>query len=115
MGPSYGWAGLLVATWFTFLPSFFFILVGAPHIERVRGRLGWTAPLAAVSAAVVGVILNLAVYLAPPVLFPNAHPAWFALALFAGCTALLLGRRWAVHWVVLAAGAVGLTRALLAG
>src|SRR5262245_16790682 len=67
MGPEYALAGLLVATWFTFLPSFVFILVGVPHVERVRGRLAWTAPLSAVSAAVVGVIANLAVYLAPPV------------------------------------------------
>jgi chromate transporter len=114
IGPSWGWAGLLVATWFTFLPSFFFILVGAPHIERIRGRVAWTAPLAAVSAAVVGVIVNLAVYLAPPVLFPGREPAWFALGLFAACAALLFWRRWAVHWVVLAAGAVGLARSLLA-
>jgi chromate transporter len=112
VGPSSGWAGLLVATWFTFLPSFFFILVGAPHIERIRGRLGWTAPLAAVSAAVVGVIANLAVYLAPPVLFPGGRAEWFALGLFAACLALLFWKRWAVYWVVLAAGAVGLGRAL---
>ena len=115
VGPSHGWAGLLVATWFTFLPSFFFILVGAPHIERIRGRLGWTAPLAAVSAAVVGVILSLAVYLAPPVLFPGRTPSWFALGLFAACALALFWRRWTVHWVVLAAGAVGLARGLLFG
>lgn len=113
VGPAVGWAGLLVATWFTFLPSFFFILAGAPHVERLRGRLAWTAPLAAVSAAVVGVIVNLAVYLAPPVLLPGGRPEGFALALFGGCVALLAWRRVAVHWVVLAAGAVGLARALL--
>jgi chromate transporter len=113
VSPSVGWAGLLVATWFTFLPSFFFILVGAPHVERIRGRLGWTAPLAAVSAAVVGVILNLAVYLAPPVLFPNGSPDAFSLALFAAGATLLVWKRVAVHWVVLAAGLVGLARAAL--
>src|SRR5439155_23076837 len=97
IGPDFGWAGLLVATWFTFLPSFFFILVGAPHVERVRGRLAWTAPLAAVSAAVVGVIANLAVYLAPAVLWPSGQVSWFALGLFAACALALFGRRFAVH------------------
>jgi chromate transporter len=52
----------LVVTWFTFLPSFVFILAGGPLIESTHGRLGFTAPLTAVTAAVVGVIASLAVF-----------------------------------------------------
>ena len=51
-----------VATWFTFLPSFIFILAGGPWVESTRGNLKLTAPLAAVTAAVVGVIANLALF-----------------------------------------------------
>jgi chromate transporter len=113
LGPGYGWMGCLVATWFTFLPSFAFIFAGAPHIEAVRGRVGWTAPLAAVSAAIVGVIVHLAAYLARPVFLPEGRFDVFAAALFLVCGLLLFVRKWAVHWVVLAAGATGLARAVL--
>ena len=66
-----GIAGACVATGFTFLPSFLFILGGAPLVERSRGVAALAAPLTAISAAVVGVILNLAVYLAVQVLWPG--------------------------------------------
>ncbi len=65
-----GIAGALVATFFTFLPSFVFILVGAPFIETTHGKLEFTAPLTAITAAVVGVVLNLAVFFAYHVLWP---------------------------------------------
>jgi chromate transporter len=52
----------VVVTWFTFLPSFVFILAGGPVIESTHGRLGFTAPLTAITAAVVGVIASLAVF-----------------------------------------------------
>jgi chromate transporter len=52
-----------VVTWFTFLPSFLFILLGGPFIESTHGKLKFTAPLTAITAAVVGVILNLALFL----------------------------------------------------
>ena len=51
-----------VATWFTFLPSFIFILAGGPLVESTHGKLGFTAPLAAITAAVVGVIASLALF-----------------------------------------------------
>ena len=54
--------GACVAIWFTFLPSFIFILAGGPWIESTRGNLELTAPLAAVTAAVVGVIASLALF-----------------------------------------------------
>jgi len=59
-----GLAGAAVATFFTFLPSFLFILVGAPLVEATRGELRFTAPLTGITAAVVGVIVNLAVFFA---------------------------------------------------
>lgn len=60
-----------VVTFFTFLPSFVFILAGGPLIETTHGKLGFTAPLSAITAAVVGVILNLAVFFALHVLWPQ--------------------------------------------
>jgi chromate transporter len=59
-----GVAGATVATFFTFLPSFIFILAGAPLVEATRNNIKFTAPLTAISAAVVGVILSLAVFFA---------------------------------------------------
>jgi chromate transporter len=60
-----------VVTFFTFLPSFVFILAGGPLIETTHGKLKFTAPLTAITAAVVGVILNLAMFFAFHVLWPN--------------------------------------------
>jgi len=59
-----------VVTFFTFLPSFFFILLGGPFIESTHGNLKFTAPLTGITAAVVGVIVNLAVFFAYHVLWP---------------------------------------------
>ena len=66
-----GMAGAAVATFFTFLPSFLFILVGGPLVEATRGELKFTAPLTAITAAVVGVILNLAVFFAWHTFWPQ--------------------------------------------
>ena len=60
-----------IVTFFTFLPSFIFILAGGPIIESTKGRLGFTAPLSAITAAVVGVILNLAMFFAHHVIWPK--------------------------------------------
>jgi chromate transporter len=60
-----------VVTFFTFLPSFCFILLGAPFIESTHGQLKFTAPLTGITAAVVGVIANLAVFFAGHVLWPE--------------------------------------------
>ena len=64
-----------MATFFTFLPSFWFIIAGGPMIESTRGELKFTAPLTAISAAVVGVILNLAVFFAWHTFWPKATAA----------------------------------------
>lgn len=67
----FGVIGACVATWFTFLPSFFFVLVGGPVIESTHGKLNFTAPLTAITAAVVGVIANLGLFFAYHVFFPH--------------------------------------------
>jgi chromate transporter len=59
-----GTAGACVSTFFTFLPSFMFILAGGPLVESTRDNIRLTAPLTAISAAVVGVIVSLAVFFA---------------------------------------------------
>ena len=60
-----------VVTFVTFLPSVVFILAGGPLVETTHGKLGFTAPLSAITAAVVGVILNLALFFAYHVLWPK--------------------------------------------
>ena len=67
-----GLAGAAVATFFTFLPSFLFILAGGPLVEATRGELKFTAPLTGITAAVVGVILNLATFFAWHTFWPQA-------------------------------------------
>jgi chromate transporter len=95
-----GLAGAGVATFFTFLPSFLFIFAGAPLIERSRGALHFTAPLTAITAAVVGVIVNLGVFFAWHAIWPRATPdAVFSgglngLAVLLTGLALLLLLRW---------------------
>jgi chromate transporter len=70
-----GLAGAAVATFFTFLPSFFFILAAGPIVESTRGELKFTAPLTAITAAVVGVIINLATFFAWHTFWPKATEA----------------------------------------
>ncbi|WP_085607479.1 MULTISPECIES: chromate efflux transporter [unclassified Pseudomonas] len=74
-GPEHAFAaGALAATlvtWFTFLPSFLFILAGGPLVESTHNELKFTAPLTAITAAVVGVILNLACFFAYHVFWPD--------------------------------------------
>jgi chromate transporter len=67
----------LVVTWFTFLPSFIFILAGGPLIETTHNNIKFTAPLTAITAAVVGVILNLALFFAYHVLWPKGFAGPF--------------------------------------
>jgi chromate transporter len=70
-----GAAAAMVATWFTFLPSFLFIFAGGPLVESTHGNLKFTAPLTAITAAVVGVILNLALFFGYHVFWPKGFPA----------------------------------------
>jgi chromate transporter len=75
-----GTAAATVVTFFTFLPSFVFILAGGPLVEATHGKLGYTAPLTAITAAVVGVILNLALFFAYHVLWPQGFGDRFDIA-----------------------------------
>jgi len=83
-----------VVTFFTFLPSFIFILAGGPAVEATHGKLGFTAPLSAITAAVVGVILNLALFFAYHVLWPQGFGGRFDFvsALIAVAAAVALFR-----------------------
>jgi chromate transporter len=65
--------GALLTTWVTFVPCFLWILLGAPHLERLRRKRALSAALASVTAAVVGVILNLAVWFAMHALFADVR------------------------------------------
>ena len=103
--------GALVVTYFTFLPSFLFILAGGPLVESTHGNLKFTAPLSAITAAVVGVILNLAVFFAWHVFWPQGFAGRFdgIAALIGACALLALIRYKAgVIQVIAACGAAGL-------
>ena len=67
-----------LVTWFTFLPSFLFILAGGPMVESTHGQIRFTAPLTAITAAVVGVVLNLALFFGYHVLWPEGFAGGFA-------------------------------------
>jgi chromate transporter len=100
-----------VVTFFTFLPSFFFILLGGPFIESTHGNLKFTAPLVGITAAVVGVIVNLAVFFAYHVLWPQGLPGpfeWPAAVIGVAAAVALFRFKVGVIPVVLASGIVGL-------
>ena len=108
--------GALVTTYVTFLPCFFYIFLGAPYVESLRGNKSLTAALSGITAAVVGVILNLAVVFGLAVLFPGGWgnaPDWFALALTAAAFAALQLLELDAVWVVLGGGLVGFAWTLL--
>ncbi len=106
-----------VVTFFTFLPSFVFILAGGPLVEATHGKLGFTAPLSAITAAVVGVILNLALFFAYHVLWPQGFGGHFDAmsAVIALAAAMALFRyRVGVMPLLAACAAAGLAVTLLA-
>ena len=112
------WAGAVAAlltSWVTFLPCFLFIFAGAPYVERLIHNRNAAAALGAITAAVVGVILNLGVWLGLAVLLPAGRPDGAALLIAALALAALA--RWSVpvHWVVLGGAIAGLLRAGIAG
>jgi chromate transporter len=119
-----GVLGAVLTTWVTFVPCFIFIFAGAPWIERLHGRHGLNAALAGITAAVVGVILNLAVWFSVHVLFRTVHelrvpplrllvPEWrsldpAALLITAGAFAALFLLRWGMLRTLGAAALAGL-------
>ncbi len=108
-----GLAALLTSVWFTFLPSFGFILAGAPLVEASRGDLRLAAPLAAITAAVVGMIAALGLFLAGPALWPGGRLDPLAVLLLLGGLLLLLAARWSVIQVIAVAAGLGLLKLLL--
>ena len=108
--------GAMVTTYVTFLPCFFYVFLGAPYVETLRGNRNLTSALSGITAAIVGVILNLAVIFGVAVLLPNGWeraPDWFALVLTASAFVALSRFRIDAVWVVLASSALGLLRSLL--
>jgi chromate transporter len=105
--------GSLVATYFTFLPCFFFIFIGAPYIEKLRGNLKLTSALSSITAAVVGVVLNLAVWFGVQVLMPaEIGFNWFGAILGAASFAAIQWGKLGIITVILGAAGVGLCQYL---
>jgi chromate transporter len=104
--------GSLLVVWVTFVPSFLFVLLGAPYMEGLRGNRSLSAALTGITAAVVGVIANLGLYFAVHTLFGDTvtvdrslldlqlpdltEPRWVAIALTALAAVLLFRLRWTV-------------------
>jgi chromate transporter len=108
-----GIAAALVAAYFTFLPSFIFILAGGPLVEATRGDIRMTAPLTAISAAVVGVIASLAVFFGAHVFHPGKSWDGHAVAICAvACLALLYFRAGTIK-LLLACGLAGIVLSYL--
>jgi chromate transporter len=106
-----GFAGAAVATFFTFLPSFLFILAGGPLVESTHDDLRFTAPLTGITAAVVGVIVNLALFFAYHVLWPQGFDGSFErFAVLIGFAAFVALYRFKAGMipVILASGGAGL-------
>jgi chromate transporter len=112
-----GAAGATVATIFTFLPSFLFILIGGPLVETTHGDLKFTAPLTGITAAVVGVILNLAAFFAYHVLWPQGFAAtfeWFSALVGVAAFVALFRYKVGIMQVIGACAALGLVFKLVA-
>jgi chromate transporter len=103
----------VVVTWFTFLPSFIFILAGGPLVESTHGQLRFTAPLTAITAAVVGVIASLALFFLVHVAYPAGwtggwqQPDWAALVLVALAALALIRFKLGVVRVIVACALAG--------
>jgi chromate transporter len=117
-----GVAAAVVATFFTFLPSFLFILIGGPLVEATRDDIKLTAPLTGITAAVVGVILSLGVFFAWHVFWPEASAAeplggtfdWLSAALSGAALIALWRFNTGVLTVIAACGLAGLILGLVA-
>jgi chromate transporter len=114
--PLAGAAGAGVATLFTFLPSFLFVLLGGPSVEATRHEVRFTAPLTGITAAVVGVVINLAVFFAYHVLWPQGFGGrfeWFPVLIGAAAFVALFRYRAGIVTVIGASAAAGLVYTLL--
>lgn len=104
-----GTLGAFITTWTTFVPSFLWILLGAPHIEQLRGNANLHSSLSAVTAAVVGVILNLAFWFALHVFCPGSNGLdWFSVVISIAAFVGMTRWNWHVIPVVFGSGLLGL-------
>jgi chromate transporter len=109
-----GTIGALLTTWATFTPCFLWIFLGGPYIERLRGNVRLTTALSVITAAVVGVVLNLAVWFALNTLFPSHRSFdWFALTLSIVAFFGMLKWKWDIIPVVISSGILGLIYKLI--
>ncbi|HST21172.1 MAG TPA: chromate efflux transporter [Blastocatellia bacterium] len=109
-------AGALITTYTTFLPCFLFIFLGAPYIEVLRGNKNLTGALNGITAAVVGVILNLALVFGAAVIWPHGLTEgtnWVTALMSVAAFIALYRFKVDVLWVVLAGGVIGLARIVL--
>jgi chromate transporter len=120
--------GALLTTWVTFVPCFLFIFLGAPYVERLRGNHSLSAALTGITAAVVGVIANLALYFAVHTLFATTQPLrWgplrlelpelaslrpVSLAITVAALVMVFRLRWSVPRTLAVCAGLGLTAAL---
>ena len=126
LGPDSLFAGAALAactaTFFTFLPSFLFILIGGPVVESTHGQMRITAPLSAITAAVVGVIVNLGLFFAWKVWWPQGSAAnpfggslnWFSITLTLVASVALLRYKAGVIPIIAACAATGVFRSIIA-
>jgi len=106
--------GAAITTWVTFVPCFLWIFLGAPYIEHLRDNKHLTAALSAVTAAVVGVVLNLAIWFAAHVFSPALGGIdWLAIAIALVAFFGLVRWNWDVLMVVAGSGAIGLVASLV--
>jgi chromate transporter len=108
--------GALITTWATFTPCFLWIFLAGPYIEQLRGNPRLTAALSAITAAIVGVVLNLAVWFGLRVFFPATGTIdWFAVLLCAAAFIAMLRYKIDIIPVIIGAGILGLLYNLMQG
>jgi chromate transporter len=108
--------GALLATWVTFTPCFLWVFLGGPHIEQLRCNKTITIALSPITAAVVGVALNLAIWFGLHVFHPQPHVIdWFAVLLSAAALLALLRWKIGVVAVIIGGGIIGLLYKMIIG
>jgi len=105
-----GTLGAAITTWTTFVPCFLWIFLGAPHIEQLRGNRRLNGALTAVTASVVGVVLNLAVWFGWQVLYREGRVDWFAATVCGGAFVALQRFGVGLVTVLVASGVAGVLR-----
>jgi len=111
-----GLAAACVATFFTFLPSFLFIFIGSPLVESTQGDLRFTAPLTGITAAVVGVIFNLALFFIYHIVWPSGWetgPDWFSAIIAVVAVIALVHFRLGIIPLIVVSGLAGFLHSML--